>query len=85
MIIKPRTDETEFDVDMLVDIKDVADWKAADYLDAFHKAFKNSETDTKSWSRPSRQTPLRHHRLRDERLPRRREYCPSSGLASATS
>ncbi len=42
-IIKPRTDETEFDVDMLVDVKEVADWKAADYLDAFHKAFKNSD------------------------------------------
>jgi hypothetical protein len=42
-IIKPRTDQTEFDVDVLVDVKDVSDWKAADYLDAFHKAFKNSE------------------------------------------
>jgi hypothetical protein len=42
-IIKPRTDETEFDVDMLVDVKDVSGWKAADYLDAFHKAFKNSD------------------------------------------
>lgn len=41
--IKPRTDETEFDVDMLVDVKDVAGWKAADYLDAFHNAFKNSD------------------------------------------
>jgi hypothetical protein len=42
-IIKPRTDETEFDVDMLVDVKDVRDWKPADYLDAVHLAFKNSE------------------------------------------
>lgn len=42
-IIKPRTDETEFDVDMLVDVKDVSNWKAADYLDAFHRAFKNAD------------------------------------------
>ena len=42
-IIKPRTDETEFDVDMLVDVKEVKDRKATDYLDAFHKAFKNSD------------------------------------------
>jgi hypothetical protein len=42
-IIKPRTDATEFDVDMLVDVKDLKDWKPADYLDAFHKAFKNSD------------------------------------------
>jgi len=42
-IIRPRTDETEFDVDMLVDVKDVGDWKAADYLDPFHNAFKNSD------------------------------------------
>ena len=42
-IIKPRTDETEFDVDMLVDVKEMKDWKAADYLNTFHKAFKNSD------------------------------------------
>jgi hypothetical protein len=42
-IIKPRTEETEFDVDMLVRVEDVNGWEARDYLNAFHLAFSSSD------------------------------------------
>lgn len=41
-IIKPRTDETEFDVDLLLRLNDVADWSPTDYLDAVKAAFEGS-------------------------------------------
>jgi hypothetical protein len=42
-IIKPRSDDTEFDVDMLVRVSEVDGWEARDYLNAFHDAFDSSD------------------------------------------
>lgn len=42
-IIKPRKDETEFDVDLLFKMKRVDGWSPTDYLDALHSAFASSD------------------------------------------
>lgn len=42
-IIKPRTNETEFDVDLLVRMETVPDWEPTDYLNAIKSAFEHSD------------------------------------------
>src|SRR4051812_26222144 len=42
-IIKPRKDQTEFDVDLLFKCEQQDDWSATAYLDAVHSAFANSD------------------------------------------
>lgn len=42
-IIKPRVEETEFDVDLLLRMESVDGWGATAYLDAVHQAFKESD------------------------------------------
>ena len=45
-IVKPRKDETEFDVDLLLRMRVVSRWVPADYLNAVHNAFKESDRYT---------------------------------------
>lgn len=42
-IIKPRVEETEFDVDLLLRLTAIDDWSPRDYLDLIHAAFKSSD------------------------------------------
>ena len=42
-IIKPVSDKKEFDVDILFEMKEVAEWEPKDYLNNLHGEFKNTD------------------------------------------